>query len=91
MFVRSIWSEPDRLPFPVKLKIFPLNVEGLSSINVPVELAKVTDAELAAASSNVAPAPIVTAPIECAFTFTFKADEAVLTFPADVVSVAVKA
>ena len=47
------------MPFPVKLKISPLNVEGASSIKVPVELANVTDPESAAEISIVAPVPIV--------------------------------
>ena len=59
---KSIWSEPERRPFPVKLNISPLNVEGLSSFSVPVELLKVTDAESAAPSSSVAPVPIVADP-----------------------------
>ena len=45
------------MPFPAKLKITPLNVEGLSSFSIPVELLKVTDEESAAASSSVASSP----------------------------------
>jgi len=37
-------------------------VEGLSSFSIPVELLKVIDAESAAASSSVAPVPIVADP-----------------------------
>ena len=46
----------------MNLKILPVNVEEWSSRNVPVEPAKVTEAESAAVSSSVAPVPIVADP-----------------------------
>ena len=78
------------MPFPVKLKILPVNVEGLSSFNIPVEAAKVTDAESAAEISSVAPFPIVAAPDVCGFTVRSNGLDAALV-PAEVVSVAVNA
>ena len=60
-----------------EIEDLPLNVDGVSSFNIPVEAAKVTDPESAPAIWSVAPAP------------TVSADAALV--PADVVSVAVKA
>ena len=60
--LRSIRSEPDKPPLPVKSNICPPNVDEWSRINIPVGPPNFTDPESAAASSSEAPVPIVADP-----------------------------
>jgi hypothetical protein len=45
------------VPSPVKPKICPVNVDGVSSFNVPVELMNVTDPEAALTKRGLRSAP----------------------------------
>ena len=47
-----MWSEPASVPLPVKPVIWPVNVDGVSSFNVPVELWNVTEEAVALANDS---------------------------------------
>ena len=59
IFFRSMWSDLDKIPFPVKLNISPVNVEELSRTSVPVVPLNLIEPPSAKPNSSVAPALIV--------------------------------